>query len=66
MSSHCRNLGAIAYPHMQDPSHENAYIHPTPRLLNAHNVSQATLCSVISLARLAMASYEHMRIASSE
>jgi len=44
MSRHLRNLGSIAYPHMQDPSHENAYIYP--RLLNAHNVSQSTLCSV--------------------
>jgi len=37
ISSHFRNLGSIAYPHMQNPSHENAYI--CPRLLNAHNVS---------------------------
>ena len=44
MSSHFRNLGSIAYPHMKDPSHENAYIHPG--LLNAHNVSQSTLCFI--------------------
>ena len=47
MSSHFRNLGSIAYPHIKDPSNESAYIHH--RVLNAHNVSQSTLCSVTSL-----------------
>ena len=43
MSIYFRNLGSIAYSHMQDPSRENAYIYP--RLPNAHSVSQSTLCS---------------------
>ncbi len=46
MSSHFRNLGSIAYAHMQDPSHENAYIIISRKLLNADDVSQSTLCSV--------------------
>ncbi len=47
MSNHFRSLGSMACPLMQDPSHENVYIYP--RLLNAHNVSQSTLCSVTLL-----------------
>lgn len=47
ISSHFRNLGSIAYPHMLHPSHKNAYTHS--RLLNAHNVTQCTLWSVTSI-----------------
>ncbi len=44
MSSHFRNWGTIAYPHKQGPLHDDAYT--SPRLLNVHNVSQSTLCSI--------------------